>query len=897
MRDRTRYRVLTWSIAGCLTVLCIFTFITGITGAQASTVLSPSDQIDATLNQSQKQQACAWQLVSDSEALSSGGDGMSVSRAGNSIQTSYIHGGNFECEDQIFDTYHTWTEPGTSLMPGQELSFDVTTSWNLNGTAACTSLTAGANTWIMAGITTILAKNSHIVVSQEPNGSVSGQGDWIVPSGSTPGESMTITAHGEQGGVGGSVYYKYQWVCQPSGSPDDSSNTSTPEPSPTPETDYRLLIRTKSQADPLTFNITLEQNTKGSYRPVPGAELRISALGYEGNETRLADEFLAPACQNCEWREAGGYKLAHLSDFDQPIVVQTDGNGEAQLTFFIDFAKLGAQVPRRDAPLEIPIAVEYLGNGDGESIKAEAEFSASLDAIGVVTAITYQGAQMFNMAEQPLPRSFGPLESYYDDPGTRDGPRTLKKGDRVLYDWPGNAGLGPTGATPGMRLNAGQLLHVDDRVTINACDMVTNRMMDGLPAGAPGVVWVKVRFFDSTRAKVGVNGSVCKTTVTFGGSPEASGWLSSGQKFFYWSANGSMNMIIGHYLWPYKIISGMNAVGKFLAWTTGNETAGWTPVYIQLKSALVVEFDEEGAMHVTAREGEPVIYTAVTGQDGAPIPAGQTATVAADTQAVEVQNTDSETAQHADVLLSGLLDSSDETASDPSAQPGNDLFPFVSISPQNLILLGALCCVVAFLVGGGIFAGLLILNVRRRNQLPVRKRSSPLLWGIAIGGLILFCLTILCIGISLYIGLANRQVNEEESVVYLTQTAVSNEMTALAQESVPTEAHQPADSSPSAPTPTPPVALGFSCPGGPASRLRVGSQATVGDVGGYSLTIYAKPGYEFDELYYLEEGAPLTIIGGPTCIENQLWWEINLDQGHTGWAPETRETGDYLLNP
>lgn len=71
----------------------------------------------------------------------------------------------------------------------------------------------------------------------------------------------------------------------------------------------------------------------------------------------------------------------------------------------------------------------------------------------------------------------------------------------------------------------------------------------------------------------------------------------------------------------------------------------------------------------------------------------------------------------------------------------------------------------------------------------------------------------------------------------------------------------------------------------------------MGDVGGYSLTIYAKPGYEFDELYYLEEGAPLTIIGGPTCIENQLWWEINLDQGHTGWAPETSETGDYLLNP
>lgn len=846
------------------------------------------------------QQACTWQLVSDIEALSNGGDGMSVSRAGNSIQTSYISLAGFECKDQIFNTYHTWTEPGTSLTPGQELSFDVAASWNLDGTAACTSLTAGVNTWVMAGITTIQAKNSRIIVATEPSGSVSGNGTWIVPFGTNPGESMSITAHGEQGGVGGSVFYKYQWVCQPTENPDDSETASIPEPSLTPETDYRLLIRTQSQTNPLAFTITLEQHANGSYRPVPGAELRVSALAYEGNETRLADEFLAPACRNCEWREAGGYMLAHLPDSAQPIILQTDENGQAKLTFFLDFAKLGAQVPQRYAPLEIPIAVEYLGSGDGENVKAEADFSASLDAIGVVTAITYQQAQMFDVVERPLPRTSGPLESYYDDPGTRDGSRTLTGGSRVLYDWPGNAGLSPSGSTPGTRLNAGQLLHVSDRVTINACDMVTNRMVDGLPAGAPGVVWVKVRFFDGTKAKVGVNGSVCKTTVTFGESPQASGWLSGGEKFFYWAANSSMNVIIGQYLWPYRIVSGMNTVGNILAWVIGNENAGWNPVYIQLKSALVVEFDQEGLMHVTTREGEPIIYTEAAGELGVPIPAGQTALVAADSRTVEVQNTDSETAQQADALLSGLLDSSDEIDLDgPSTQAENKPLPFVYNLPKSiLILLGALCCVGA-LVGGGIVVGLFIWRMRRRDQSPARKQTSSMRWMILLGGSVLIlCLAILCIGTSLYFSLTNRQASGEESMLYLTQAAVSIEVTSLAQGIAPIETQQlPDPGPPPVMTPTPPAASGFPCPGSPASRLKVGIQAKVGDVGGYSLTIYAEPGYEFEELYYLEEGAPFTIIGGPACINNQLWWEINIDQGNTGWTPETSETGAYLLNP
>jgi hypothetical protein len=181
---------------------------------------------------------------------------------------------------------------------------------------------------------------------------------------------------------------------------------------------------------------------------------------------------------------------------------------------------------------------------------------------------------------------------------------------------------------------------------------------------------------------------------------------------------------------------------------------------------------------------------------------------------------------------------------------------------------------------------------------PARKRTSPLRWAISIGGLAISCLMMLCSGASLYNDLAKRApAMGEESILYLTQTAFSAELTPLPQEVGPIADQPLANPNPPEPSQAPPVVSGISCPGAPASRLKVGEQAMVGDVGGYSLTIYAQPGYQAEELYYLEQDAMLTIIGGPTCIDNQLWWEINLDQGHTGWAPESSETGDYLLNP
>jgi len=140
----------------------------------------------------QGQESCTWQFAEAKEYLSKEGDGFSTSRSGNSIQTSYTYPGNLDCKDQVFQTTHTWTDPGSSLTPGQELTFDVSASWNLDGSAQCSSMVTGVNTWVMAGVTTIEAKNSHINVSTEPNGSISKQGSWVVPFGGNPGQEMTI---------------------------------------------------------------------------------------------------------------------------------------------------------------------------------------------------------------------------------------------------------------------------------------------------------------------------------------------------------------------------------------------------------------------------------------------------------------------------------------------------------------------------------------------------------------------------------------------------------------------------------------------------------------------------------------------------------------------------------
>jgi hypothetical protein len=159
---------------------------------------------------------CVWQLTEDTESIAVvvNTPGASANRNGSEITTSYTHAGNFGCGDQTFNTVHSWTQPPAELSPGQEITFDVSASWDLNGTTSCTSLTAGVHTFIMAGTTVIKAEVNKIVLSKEPSGSVSNAGSWVVPSGSKEGETLAITANANTGISGGSVSYHYKYMCQ-----------------------------------------------------------------------------------------------------------------------------------------------------------------------------------------------------------------------------------------------------------------------------------------------------------------------------------------------------------------------------------------------------------------------------------------------------------------------------------------------------------------------------------------------------------------------------------------------------------------------------------------------------------------------------------------------------------
>jgi len=163
---------------------------------------------------------CYWKFIDTKEALATGGGnpGMSAQRNGSSITTSYTHAGNLGCSEQTFITNHQWTDPGektfAKLFPGEKITFSVSLSWELVGTPECTSLTAGASTYVTAGDTTFKADIATINLSSEPEGLVySDSGTWVVGTGSV-GDTMSIKAHGSSGSLGGTISYNYQYVCE-----------------------------------------------------------------------------------------------------------------------------------------------------------------------------------------------------------------------------------------------------------------------------------------------------------------------------------------------------------------------------------------------------------------------------------------------------------------------------------------------------------------------------------------------------------------------------------------------------------------------------------------------------------------------------------------------------------
>lgn len=429
-----------------------------------------------------------------------------------------------------------------------------------------------------------------------------------------------------------------------------------------PVAEYRMAVTAPDERHPLRFVLLLEQrvpaaapdaDSEAEYRPAPDTRIELSALRFNGNEQRLAAYFETRQCQNCQDSEVHGHRTQSLSDPAQPIVLVTDRDGRAAIEFFLDFGALTqARLLQPGVSITVPVlfaARAAAGSGPLRTV-AQEQLSARLDGIGVVDAVTYEPPQLFDpLSEQPLPRGpEAPLSSYLDDTGTRDGPRTLVREERAIVNRQGEAGIGASGSTPGRTLTSAHVLQVADRITVNACGMVGNRTVAGLPVGEPGRIWVRVRFFDGLRGQFGVSAKVCRAGLSIGLSGEATGFTSGTTRFVYWAAESGVDAALV-WLYPsYAVASYTRKVIKALSWLGGFEA-----VYVVLESAVSVEFDEDGAMQISTRQGTPRVQTAQTDAEGVLVDAGNSARVAPD-GSLQLSQTDAGRASRADGWLAGL---------------------------------------------------------------------------------------------------------------------------------------------------------------------------------------------------------------------------------------------------
>lgn len=96
------------------------------------------------------------------------------------------------------------------------------------------------------------------------------------------------------------------------------------------------------------------------------------------------------------------------------------------------------------------------------------------------------------------------------------------------------------------------------------------------------------------------------------------------------------------------------------------------------------------------------------------------------------------------------------------------------------------------------------------------------------------------------------------------------------------------------PTVAPVVTGPVNCPGTLPSAVSVGSRARVTFTDGTPLRLRQTPGGVF--IRDLAEGTPFTIIGGPSCQGGFTWWNVQLDNGTTGWSAEG-DNDTYFMEP
>ncbi|MBK8024164.1 MAG: SH3 domain-containing protein [Chloroflexi bacterium] len=84
------------------------------------------------------------------------------------------------------------------------------------------------------------------------------------------------------------------------------------------------------------------------------------------------------------------------------------------------------------------------------------------------------------------------------------------------------------------------------------------------------------------------------------------------------------------------------------------------------------------------------------------------------------------------------------------------------------------------------------------------------------------------------------------------------------------------------------------CPHSPAPILDVGDAAVVAP-GMNGLNMRALPAVGTERVATLNQGYPVTIIGGPSCNGMYTWWRVETPTGVQGWVAGGTWTAYFLL--
>lgn len=136
---------------------------------------------------------------------------------------------------------------------------------------------------------------------------------------------------------------------------------------------------------------------------------------------------------------------------------------------------------------------------------------------------------------------------------------------------------------------------------------------------------------------------------------------------------------------------------------------------------------------------------------------------------------------------------------------------------------------------------------------------------------------------------SSTQINQIESIE--NQNAILTEVIFYA---AGTWTAVPKDSQPTL-TQTPGLTT-HECKSSLESRLKIGDQVEIILEEGNHLRVREKAGLDGKILYRAPNNITVVITNGPICIDEIIWWQINIENDRSGWVAEFQD-GIYLLKP